>query len=203
MVNKAEYMKALLDNYEKMILSADNSKRIEELSKILVLRVNGRSYLSYDLETIADKYIKNHNLRIGYYKIDFDNKYIIFHSSASITDRFSKDKSYIIKGRERIDYLPFTHFGKYKIDFFYGMEPVVYGKNEMFYMEDLEYFSRLYLLKNRLGELINFEIDSKCLLHIKYKTSEEIKNGVFDLNFVNQELTAWVNNKKGIKKVMR
>ncbi len=79
----------------------------------------------------------------------------------------------------------------------------MYGKNEMFYMEDLEYFSRLYLLKNTLGELINFEIDSKCLLHIKYKTSEEIKNEVFDLNFVNQELTAWINNKKGIKKVMR
>jgi hypothetical protein len=29
MVNKAEYMRASLDNYEKMILSADNSKRIE------------------------------------------------------------------------------------------------------------------------------------------------------------------------------
>ena len=64
MVNKAEYMRALLDEYEKMVISADNSKRIEELSKILILRVNGRSYLSYDLETIADKYIKNHNLRI-------------------------------------------------------------------------------------------------------------------------------------------
>ena len=202
MPNKWEYMRRLHEEYEKIVKYSNNSERIKELNDLLFLRVNGRTYFIFDITKIVEKFIKNRNLKMKFFEVDFNNKCLIIHSLLSISDRvFKGNKDYYVKGKERIDYLPFNNFSRYKIDFWIGLEPICYGQDFMLYLEDMEFFSRMDVLNYKDSEFVDFEfLDYKGKVSVKFRNivTGEIGEEIFDLKYVNQMLNNFINNKTGV-----
>lgn len=202
-MNIPEYMGRIQEEHEKNGKKANNIDSIKYLSKLFLLRVHGRSYTRYDLNKIVEKYTKNHNLKILYYEIDYNNKQLILHSVLSKASRImlKANREYVVWGNERIDFIAFKNFNRYKIEFLIGFMPIVQGEDFMLYLEDIEFFGRMYVLNYLQGDFVWAELKHGGKISVEF-TEYDGKNKtlIFDFDFVNELLNKWINNKEGVVK---